>query len=81
MPTGTSLLEAVRRAGLPIASACDASALCGRCAVRVLAGAETLAGESAAETKAKARNRVANELRLACRVQVEDDLEITASYW
>lgn len=81
MPTGTTVLEAVRRAGLPIASACDASALCGRCGVRVLSGAETLTGESAAETKAKTRNRVADELRLACRVRVEGDLEITASYW
>jgi ferredoxin len=81
VPSGTTLLEAVRSAGLPIASACDASALCGRCGVRVLAGAETLADESAAETKAKRRNRVEDELRLACRVQLEGDLEITASYW
>ncbi len=79
MPVGTSLLEAVRKAGLPIASACGASALCGRCGVRVLTGMDT--GESTAETDAKRRNRVADELRLACFVEVEGDLEITAPYW
>jgi ferredoxin len=81
VPAGTTLLEAVRSAGLPIASACDARALCGRCAVRVLAGTDTLTTQTAAEANAKRRNRVADELRLACRVHVEGDLEITASYW
>jgi ferredoxin len=47
----------------------------------VLAGSETLAPPSAAETGAKWRNRVAAELRLACRVEVRGPLEVTASYW
>lgn len=81
MPAGTTLLEAVRKAGLPIASACGAGALCGRCGVRVLGGRPVPARESAAERDAKRRNRVDEGLRLACRVAVEGDLEVTTSYW
>ena len=81
MPAGTNLLEAIRTAGLPIASACDAHALCGRCAVRVLEGKDALAAQSPLEAAAKRRNRVTDELRLACRVVVEEELEITTDYW
>ena len=81
VPRGTTLLEAVRRAGLPIARACGGGGLCGRCGVAVLAGGETLPPPSAGETSAKQRNRVAAELRLACRVEVCGPLEVTASYW
>lgn len=76
---GTSLLEAAHRAGLPLASACGGDALCGRCGVNVLSGA--LAPPGAPEARAKRRNRVPAEERLACRVAVSSDLEVTASYW
>jgi uncharacterized 2Fe-2S/4Fe-4S cluster protein (DUF4445 family) len=78
---GTTLLEAARRAGLPIASACGGDALCGRCGVLVLAGEETIAPEDERETRAKRRNRVPAEQRLACRIPVSGDLQVTASYW
>jgi ferredoxin len=78
---GTSLLDAARRAGLPMASACGADGICGRCGVRVLAGAAELTGENASETEVKRRNRIDPELRLACRAGVHGPVEVTASYW
>ena len=78
---GTSLLEAAHRAGLPIASACGGEALCGRCGVSVLSGESALAPEAEAELRAKRRNRVPAEQRLACRVAVSSDLAVTAGYW
>ena len=78
---GTSLIEAVRAAGLPIASACGADGLCGRCGVEVVEGDAGLAAETAEEASAKRRNRIAPSLRLACRVAVESDLSIDAPYW
>jgi 2Fe-2S ferredoxin len=78
---GTTLLEAARRAGLPMASSCGADGICGRCGVRVLAGAGTLSAEAANETEVKRRNRIDPELRLACRVGVHGPVEVTASYW
>ena len=36
VPAGTSLLEAARRAGLPVASACGADGICARCGLDIL---------------------------------------------
>jgi ferredoxin len=80
VPPGTSVLEAIRRAGLPIASACGAATLCARCGVRVRSN-EPLPGETRDETEAKRRNRVDPDLRLACRLAATGDLEVTATYW
>jgi ferredoxin len=78
---GATLLDAIRLAGLPVASACGATALCGRCGVRVLAGGDALPDELPAEREAKRRNRVDPEVRLACQVAAAGDLEVTADYW
>ena len=78
---GTSLLEAARLVGLPMASACGADGVCGRCGVEVLAGAGTLTSEQATEAEVKRRNRIAAAHRLACRARLAGDVEITASYW
>jgi ferredoxin len=78
---GTTLLEAARRAGLPVASACGADGVCGRCGVRVLAGAESLSPETEFEAIVKRAQRVDAELRLACRAEISGPVEVTASYW
>jgi adenylate cyclase len=78
---GTLLIDAVRAAELPIASACGAGGLCGRCGVEILAGAATLRAEASEERDAKQRNRIAPQLRLACRVHVGGDLSVSAPYW
>lgn len=78
---GTTLLEAVRRAHLPLASACGSEGLCGRCGVRVLSAAAPLPAEGADERLVKERNRIDPTLRLACRISVVSDLEITTPYW
>lgn len=78
---GTSLLDAARRAGLPVASACGALGLCGRCGMQVLEGGAQLSAETPDESRVKRRNRIAPELRLACRVRVANDIEVTAPYW
>ncbi|HVP28717.1 MAG TPA: 2Fe-2S iron-sulfur cluster-binding protein [Myxococcota bacterium] len=78
---GDTLLDAARKAGLPIAGACGAEGLCGRCGLLIVRGAETLPPESDQEARAKRRNRVEGELRLACRVVPAHDLDVTARYW
>ena len=76
---GTRLIDAIRSAGLPIASPCGDDLICGKCGVRILKGA--VAREAAVERDAKARNLVAPEQRLACAIRVRDDLVISADYW
>jgi uncharacterized 2Fe-2S/4Fe-4S cluster protein (DUF4445 family) len=81
VPRGTMLLDAARRAALPVASACGAVALCGRCGLEVVAGTDALGDETAEERRAKRSNRIEPGLRLACRTAVVADLEVTAPYW
>jgi ferredoxin len=79
---GTTLLEAVRRAGLPLASACGAARICGRCGLRILAGADALSRETDEETRAKERNRIGGTLRLACCTEIQaGPVEVTTRYW
>ncbi len=80
VPAGSTLLDAALAAGLPIARACGADGLCGRCGVRVLAGAG-VDGESAAEAATRRRNRLDPDLRLACLARVRGDVEVAAAYW
>jgi adenylate cyclase len=79
VPRGERLVDAIRRAGLPIAAPCGDDLICGRCGVRILAGRVTR--ESPIERRAKQRNRIDPELRLACAIRVHGDLEIAADYW
>ena len=79
VPRGARLIDAVRDAGLPIARACGDDLVCAKCGVRVVEG--RVARESAVERRAKARNRVAPELRLACALRVQGDLSLSAEYW
>jgi ferredoxin len=81
VPAGTTLLEAARRAGLPVASACGADGVCGRCGLDILEGGEHLPSESELEARIKTANRIDEGLRLACRLQLACDLVVTAPYW
>ena len=76
---GTRLIDAVREAGLPIARACGDDLVCAKCGVRILRG--RVAREKPVERRAKERNRVPAELRLACALRVQSDLVVTADYW
>ena len=78
---GVTLLEAARAAGLPIASACAGAALCARCGLAILAGADALDPELADERRQKARNRIPAQQRLACRARVHGPVTATAAYW
>lgn len=76
-----TLLEATRAAGLPIASACGENGACARCGLEILAGGEGLEIEGERERRIKARNRIPEALRLACRVRPRGDLTVRATYW
>jgi len=81
VPAGTTLLEAARKAGLPVGSACGAHGLCARCGVVLIGGAGGVSEETDREREAKRVNRVDAEQRLSCMTTVEGDVEITATYW
>ncbi len=78
---GAVLIEAIREAGLPLASACDARGLCARCAVEVPFADPPLAPERDWEREARRRNRIPDGLRLACALRVRGTIHVRARYW
>lgn len=78
---GTTLLEAAQNAGLPMASACGADGLCGRCTVKLLGGGQNVSTQTPGETRVMLANRAEPRQRLACCARVNGPVEVTASYW
>ncbi len=73
VPSGSRLLGSLADAGIFVPSACGGGGTCGQCRVRVLEG-----GGSLLPTEASLINKreAAEGDRLACQVQVSQDLEI-----
>ena len=80
MPNET-VLDAARRADVPIANSCGSVGVCGRCCVRVVAGAENLSAPTMIELRVSAQRGFAADERLACQAVVMGDVEVTTSYW
>jgi len=78
---GTTLLDAAREAGLPVAQTCTGEGICARCGMEIVEGGEGVVDETPRETAAKARNRVDGHLRLSCLLVADRDLTVTAPYW
>lgn len=77
----TTLLEATRAVGLPIASACGENGACARCGLEILEGGDAIETPSDREVRIKERNRIESHLRLACRVRPRGDVTVRAAYW
>ncbi len=73
---GPSLLEISRANGVPHLSICGGRARCSTCRTRILAGGDKLPPPSAAERTVLARIRAGNEVRLACQIRPQSDLEV-----
>jgi ferredoxin len=88
-PLGTSaealpnetVLDAARRADAPIGNSCGSVGVCGRCRVRVLAGAENLSAPTMIEIRVAGQRGFESDERLACQAVVMGDVEVTTSYW
>jgi adenylate cyclase len=74
---GSSLLEALRDAGVPHASVCGGRARCTTCRVRIAEGLEALAPPAQLEADALQRINAAPNVRLACQVRPAADVWIT----
>src|SRR5436190_2493535 len=76
VPSGFSVLEASRWAGIPHASVCGGRGRCSTCRVRVVSGAETLPAISPAERLTLTRIGGPPSVRLACQLRPAADLAI-----
>lgn len=76
-----TVLDAARRAGAPIGNSCGSVGVCGRCRVRVLAGAENISMPTMIELRVATQRGFEDDERLACQAAVLGDVEVTTSYW
>lgn len=83
-PDGTSIFEALRAGGQPIASSCSGATVCGRCLVQVHRGGAALTPPEPDEARLLARRSAEAGERLACRLYREDEatvVVVSAHYW
>ena len=76
-----TVLDAARRAEAPLGNSCGSVGVCGRCVVRILAGAENLSAPTMIELRVSAQRGFAADERLACQAIVMGDIEVTTGYW
>jgi 2Fe-2S ferredoxin len=76
-----NLMQALLKAGLPVASSCYGKGVCSKCRVQVVSGMENLSPESKLETELKQKNNIANDCRISCQTAVLGDVTIDTPYW
>jgi 2Fe-2S ferredoxin len=78
---GSTLFRAVLRARLPLARSCRGDAVCAACKVRILDGAENVAGPTRAELALLEREPLRPGERYACQARVHGPVTISTTYW
>ena len=76
-----TILDAARRAGVPIGNSCGAIGVCARCRVKIVSGAENLTAPTAIEARVAERRNLDPDERLACQAVVTGNCEVTTTYW
>ena len=76
-----TLLDALRRRGIPIGASCGGVAACSACVVRVLRGAGNLSRIGVDERRLAAREGFAPGERAACQAVARGDCTVTTDYW
>jgi 2Fe-2S ferredoxin len=78
---GENLMQALLKAGLPVASSCHGDGVCAKCRLQILKGWENLSAPNETELFLREKFELATNQRISCQSQVEGDIEIDASYW
>ena len=76
VPSGTTILEASRLAGVSHASICGGHGRCSTCRTRILIGHDGVDSPVGEEAKVLQRIGAAPNIRLACQVKLQDDVYI-----
>ena len=76
-----TVLDAARRAAVPLGNSCGGVGICARCRVRVVEGAEALAPMTSIETRVTQQRGFDADERLACQAVVKGDCSVTTGYW
>jgi uncharacterized 2Fe-2S/4Fe-4S cluster protein (DUF4445 family) len=70
---GSTILQVIQRAGIPLASICGGRGVCGKCRVVVVSGGENLNYLTNAEMRLLSPRDIEKEVRLACQAKIAGD--------
>jgi 2Fe-2S ferredoxin len=76
-----TILDAARRAAVPLGSSCGAIGICARCRVTVLSGHGNLTPPTAIELRIGRDRGFAADERMACQAAVLGEVVVTTGYW
>lgn len=78
---GEILMTALIRQGVPVASSCQGDAVCAKCRIKVLEGAENLSPPGPDEEFLLERENIPAGMRISCQCKVLGDISVDAAYW
>lgn len=78
---GSTLMQSLQEAGVPVASSCGGEGICGKCVLKVTAGAENLSPPTDDEKFLREKDGLAADVRVSCQAQVLGDVTVDARYW
>lgn len=78
---GAVLMTALQKAGISVASSCGGDAVCAKCILKVVSGAENLSPPEADELFLMERDNVPPDFRVSCQARVLGDVTVDARYW
>ena len=76
-----TILDAARRAAVPLGNSCGAVGICARCKVTIVSGEANLTARTAIELRIGAARGFAADERMACQAAVLGDVVVTTGYW
>lgn len=76
-----TILDAARRAAVPLGNSCGAVGICARCKVTIVSGVANLTAPTAIELRIGAARGFAVDERMACQAAVLGDVTVTTGYW
>ena len=80
--SGSTLMDAVLKIGLPVASSCRGDGVCTKCRLRVRSlEQDAVSPVSAFEQGLLDRIAADNDERISCQTEVRGRIEVDADYW
>lgn len=94
--TQSSLMQIILNSEMPVASSCHGEAVCGKCRLRIVSGAEYLTAENDSEKFLRQKMNLPADQRISCQTffkelvsnnqglssnQCLQDVVVDASYW
>ena len=78
---GDLLMQSLQEAGIPVASSCGGEAVCAKCVIRIVAGAENLSPPTPDEDFLRDLHDFPADVRVSCQAKVLGDVTVDAKYW